>query len=86
MFTVKKDVANEIDVLHFNGRPLFCPFKPNLLVPGQLANQMGIHRENCGAWCPMFQQQGNKLKLYCSTAEINLQGEQPSKSSTNLIL
>lgn len=54
MYKIKKDKAGEIEILHREGKPLFCPFKPTLLVPGTMAGQLTMHREPCGSWCPHF--------------------------------
>ena len=64
-YTVKKDAAGEIDILHRNGKPLFCPFKPTFLTPGRLENQMQLHREPCGSWCPHFRLNEWQLNISC---------------------
>ena len=44
----------ELTVITRNGKPQFCPFKPTMLIPGQIQGQMIMHREPCGDWCPLF--------------------------------
>lgn len=69
MYTLKPDAQNEILILHKDGKPLFCPFKPTLLIPGKLQNQLVMQREPCGTQCALFAKTGNKeIKQQCSTA------------------
>lgn len=50
--TIKNE--NGIKILCRDGHPLICPFKPSLVLPGQMAGQLTIHREPCGSQCPHF--------------------------------
>lgn len=66
MYTLKKDVSGEVEILHREGKPLFCPLKPILLVPSNLAGQLQMHREPCGTHCPLFIKTENKTaQLFC---------------------
>ena len=79
-YTVKKDAAGEIDILHRNGKPLFCPIKPTMLVPGRLENQMNLHREPCGSWCPFFElnTESNPKRVYLACRDKGFTIAEPS--------
>ena len=66
MYTLKKDVSGEVTILHREGKPLFCPFKPILLVPSNISGQLQMHREPCGTHCPLFMETGRaSVQLFC---------------------
>jgi len=73
MYTLKKDASGEVEILHREGKPLFCPFKPILLVPSNISGQLQMHREPCGSHCPLFNVLiDNKAALNCGTGVIIL--------------
>lgn len=60
---------NGIKILCRDNNPLICPFKPNLVLPGQMAGQLTIHREPCGSHCPhfhIFHNEDNTQEVYIS--------------------
>ena len=58
----------ELIILTRNGKPQFCPYKPTMLIPGQIQGQMIMHREPCGDWCPHFNE-----KLFNGKPDHNCQ-------------
>ena len=90
MHTLKKDVDGVIDVLHRHDKPLFCPYKPTLLVPGRLSNELQMHREPCASWCPHFdhQQKSGWLYLTCGrvTTPIEIKPQVEIKEPSKLTL
>ena len=65
MYEVKKDASGEIEILHRDGKPLFCPFKSSILIPGRISGEMQLHREPCGSWCPHFEKLPHLVNLTC---------------------
>jgi hypothetical protein len=68
-YNLKKDESGQIEILTLNGKTLFCPFKPTLLVPGRLANEMQLHREPCGTWCGLFKASEKSVTLCCGNEQ-----------------
>jgi hypothetical protein len=54
MYELKDAPEISAKILFKDKQPLFCPFKNSLLIPGQIAGQMNIHREPCGTHCALF--------------------------------
>ena len=81
MHTLKKDSTGAVDILHREEKPLFCPYKSTLLVPGKLSNELQMHREPCGSWCPHFdhQPQTGNLYLTCGRVTKPIEIKEPSK-------
>lgn len=48
------------------GRPLTCPFQNGILIPGQLAGQIGLNRPPCGSQCSLFELSNSDIegKIY----------------------
>ena len=89
--TIKNE--NGIKILCRNGSPLICPFKPSLVLPGQMAGQLTIQREPCGSHCAHFhlfinQDQSEEVYISCGMAKdfkINSTDEPTTPEPVKLI-
>ena len=72
MYELKDAPEISAKILFKDKQPLFCPFKNSLLIPGQIAGQMNIHREPCGSHCALFSfdQDAKQAKQHCAKVEI----------------
>ena len=73
MYEIKDAPELSAKILFKDKQPLFCPFKNSLLIPGQIAGQMNIHREPCGTGCALFELQTDAKKViqHCSKNQIS---------------
>lgn len=68
---IKAVTAGDIEVLQRNGKVLFCPFKPTIIIPAQIAGgQSAMHREPCGSWCPHFNKAGEQIYITCKSTNV----------------
>jgi hypothetical protein len=73
MYEIKDAPELSAKILFKDKQPLFCPFKNSLLIPGQIAGQMNIHREPCGTGCALFElNEDAKIAVqHCSNNKIS---------------
>jgi len=61
--TLKKDDQNNL-ILHRDGKPLYCPFQPPIIVNTKLGTQQ-IMKHPCGNYCAKFENINDLAVLRC---------------------
>ena len=78
-YTIINDTKNNLHSLAANEIECICPFQTKLLVPGQLAGQIGLQQFNCSSQCMFFDydEASQKVTLNCvqKTIEVTTKPE-----------